>query len=395
MFDASEILTAQLDNILERWKTAVRQDSRIESSADLSETALKDSMPVLLNGMVKALANRGTESYEIIASASLEHGNTRAKEGYNAAEIAWEYQILRRVIFSVLEPQLLQGSSEEIIRTIRTLDAVIDEAISQCYTSYIEQRVKELEQVRSQLIMTNQELTRLLRTSKDSLAYMAHELKTPLTSIIGYSDLFLRQQQQTVNVQETVPNLRNIERVLQSGRLLLRLINDALELSSSEAGKLHLNLTCIEIKPLIKDVVATIESLAQAKNLQLKIDYNQAPIQVVTDSFRLRQILTNLLSNAVRYTNEGFIKLECLSHANSHWSIMISDTGIGIHQEDLTHIFEPFTRASSNTYYRDEQSTGLGLAIVARLIKLLQGEIKVVSQLGVGSTFTITFPAEI
>lgn len=395
MFDASEILTAQLDNILERWKTAVRQDSRIESSADLSETALKDSMPVLLNGMVKALANRGTENYEIIASASLEHGNTRAKEGYNAAEIAWEYQILRRVIFSVLEPQLLQGSSEEIIRTIRTLDAVIDEAISQCYTSYIEQRVKELEQVRSQLIMTNQELTRLLRTSKDSLAYMAHELKTPLTSIIGYSDLFLRQQQQTVNVQETVPNLRNIERVLQSGRLLLRLINDALELSSSEAGKLHLNLTCIEIKPLIKDVVATIESLAQAKNLQLKIDYNQAPIQVVTDSFRLRQILTNLLSNAVRYTNEGFIKLECLSHANSHWSIMISDTGIGIHQEDLTHIFEPFTRASSNTYYRDEQSTGLGLAIVARLIKLLQGEIKVVSQLGVGSTFTITFPAEI
>lgn len=99
MFDASEILTAQLDNILERWKTAVRQDSRIESSADLSETALKDSMPVLLNGMVKALANRGTESYEIIAFASLEHGNTRAKEGYNAAEIAWEYQILRRVIF--------------------------------------------------------------------------------------------------------------------------------------------------------------------------------------------------------------------------------------------------------------------------------------------------------
>lgn len=152
MFDASEILTAQLDNILEHWKTDVRQDSRIESSADLSETALKDSMPVLLNGMVKALANRGTESYEIIASASLEHGNTRAKEGYNAAEIAWEYQILHRVIFSVLEPQLLQGSPEEIIRTIRTLDAVIDEAISQCYTSYIEQRVKELEQVRSQLI---------------------------------------------------------------------------------------------------------------------------------------------------------------------------------------------------------------------------------------------------
>ncbi|OKH35986.1 sensor histidine kinase [[Phormidium ambiguum] IAM M-71] len=395
MFDASEILTAQLDNILERWKTAVRQDSRIESSADLSETALKDSMPVLLNGMVKALANRGTESYEIIASASLEHGNTRAEEGYNAAEIAWEYQILRRVIFSVLEPQLLQGSPEEIIRTMRTLDAVIDEAISQCYTSYVEQRVKELEQVRSQLIMTNQELTRLLRTSKDSLAYMAHELKTPLTSIIGYSDLFLRQQQQTVDVQATVPNLRNIERVLQSGRLLLRLINDALELSSSEAGKLQLHLTCIDPKQLIKDVVATIEPLAQAKNLQLKIDCDRTPNQVTTDIFRLRQIFINLLSNAVRYTNEGFIKIECLTHSNSDWSIMISDTGIGIAQKDLTRIFEPFTRASSNTHYRDEQSTGLGLAIVDRLIKLLHGEIKVVSQLGVGSTFTITFPTEI
>lgn len=395
MFDASEILTDQIETILERWKTAVREDSRIESSADLSENALKDSMPVLLNGMVKALAHQGKESYEIIASASLEHGSTRADEGYNAAEIAWEYQILRRVIFSVLEPELLQGSPEEIIRTIRTVDAVIDEAISQCYTSYVEQRVKELEQVRSQLIMTNQELTRLLRTSKDSLAYMAHELKTPLTSIIGYSDLFLRQQEKAVDVQATVPNLRNIERVLQSGRLLLRLINDALELSSSEAGKIQLNLACIDVKQVIKDVVATIEPFVQAKNLLLEIDYDRAPAQIITDTFRLRQILTNLLSNAVRYTNEGCIKLECFTHSNNHWSIAISDTGIGMVQEDLTRIFEPFTRASSNTHHRDRESTGLGLAIVARLIKLLQGEIKVVSQVGVGSTFTITFPIEI
>ncbi|HEY9297594.1 MAG TPA: RsbRD N-terminal domain-containing protein, partial [Phormidium sp.] len=128
MFDASEILTDKIDTILELWKTAVRQDDRIESSADLSEKALKNSMPVLLNGMVKALANQGIESYETVASASLEHGSARANEGYNAAEIAWEYQILRRIIFSVLEPKLLQGSPEEILKTIRTLDAVIDEA---------------------------------------------------------------------------------------------------------------------------------------------------------------------------------------------------------------------------------------------------------------------------
>ncbi|MBE9228417.1 sensor histidine kinase [Phormidium sp. LEGE 05292] len=395
MFNASEILTDQIDTILERWKIAVRQDSRIESSDDLSETALKDSMPVLLNGMVKALAHQGNESYEIVASASLEHGSARAHEGYNAAEIAWEYQILRRTIFSVLEPQLLQGSPEEILRTIRTLDAVIDEAISQCYSSYVQQRVKELEQVRSQLIMTNQELTRLLRTSKDSLAYMAHELKTPLTSIIGYSDLFLRQQKQAVDVQATVPNLRNIERVLQSGRLLLRLINDALELSSCDAGKIQLNLACIDVKQVIKDVVATIEPLAKAKDLQLKIECDRAPNQIETDIFRLQQILTNLLSNAVRYTDRGFIQLECLNDADNRWSIIISDTGIGIPQKDLTRIFEPFTRASSNPHRRDEQSTGLGLAIVARLIKILQGEIKVVSQLGIGSTFTITFPNEI
>ncbi|HEY9301420.1 MAG TPA: HAMP domain-containing sensor histidine kinase, partial [Phormidium sp.] len=274
-------------------------------------------------------------------------------------------------------------------------DAVIDEAISQCYSSYVQERVKELEQVRSQLIMTNQELTRLLRTSKDSLAYMAHELKTPLTSIIGYSDLFLRQQQKAVDVQPTVPNLRNIERVVQSGRLLLRLINDALELSSSDAGKIQLNLACVDVKQLIKDVVATIEPLAQAKNLQLKVDCDRAPNQVVTDIFRLQQILTNLLSNAIRYTDQGFIELECLYHVDRRWCIIISDTGIGMAQEDLSRIFEPFMRASSNTHRRDEQSTGLGLAIVARLIKLLQGEINVVSQLGIGSTFTITFPEKI
>lgn len=395
MFDASQLLAANIDTIKELWMDAVRKDQRIQSSADLPDTALGNSLPMLLDGMVKALAHSHDESYEIVVNASLEHGTHRAKEGYNSAEIAWEYKILRRTIFSVLEPELVHGSPEEIIRTLRMIDAVLDEAISQCYTSYVEERVKELEQVRSQLILTNKELTRLLRSSKDSLAYMAHELKTPLTSIIGYTDLFIRQHQKPIDTDPRLPSLRNIERVLQNGRLLLRLVNDGLEFCRYEAGNIKLNFASVDVKLLVKEIIEIIEPLAQAKNLQLKIDCDRAPAEVVTDSFRLQQILTNLLSNAVRYTDTGYVQLECLIQPDNKWSFVVTDTGIGIAAEDKSRIFEPFGLAFTNKNPENRGSTGLGLAIVARLVNLLQGEIKVDSEVGVGSTFTVTLPLKI
>jgi hypothetical protein len=138
-----------------------------------------------------------------------------------------------------------------------------------------------------------------------------------------------------------------------------------------------------------------IEPLAQAEGLQLKIDCDRAPSKVFTDSFRLQQVLTNLLSNAVRYTDVGFIQVTCQSLAGEKWCLAVTDTGIGIAPEDRNRIFEPYSQAFFNQGRRRHEGTGLGLSLVSRLVKLLQGEIQLISEVGVGSTFTVTLPINI
>ncbi len=379
---------------MEQWIEAVRKDRRIESSVDLSDTALGNSLPKLLHSIAKVLEHPHNDVFRTIAHGSLDHGDLRARQGYDAAEIAQEYSLLRRIIFSALEPYLRQGSPQEIIEIFCQIDTVLDEAISLCFKSYVQARLHELEQLQSQLTLTNQELTRLFEASKDNFSYMAHELRTPLTAVIGYSELLLRLQQ-NVNAETASPTIRSIERVLQGGRHLLRIVNDSLELSRYEAAQIKLNLEFIDVCSVINTVIEMIEPLAQVQGLQLKIECTNAPKKVLSDAFRLQQILTNLISNAIRYTDEGFIQISCQTLPDEQWCFAVTDTGIGIASEDCDRIFEPFSQAFFNQGSRKHEGTGLGLAIVSRVVKLLQGEINLNSEVGVGSTFTVTLPINI
>ena len=360
----------------------------------MSDTALGDSLPILLKSLAQVLEHSQKEFFERIVEVSLEHGSLRARQGYDAAEIMKEYSLLRRVLFSMLAPELLKGSPQEIIEIFNQINTVLDEAISLCYKSYIQKRLQELEQLQSQLTLTNQELTRLFEASKDQFSYLAHELKTPLTAVIGYSELLMRLQQ-NVNPEAASPTIRSIERVLQGGRHLLRIVNDSLELSRYESAQMKLNLEFVDIQSVIATVGEMIEPLAQAQGLQLKIECDRAPHKVLTDSFRLQQVLTNLVSNAIRYTDEGFVQITCQNLPKEKWCIAVTDTGIGIAPEDCDRIFEPYSQAFFNQGSRKHEGTGLGLAIVSRLVKLLQGEIQLVSEVGVGSTFTVTLPINI
>jgi signal transduction histidine kinase len=294
----------------------------------------------------------------------------------------------------VLEPHLLQGSPQEIIEIFVKIDTVLDEAISLCFKTYVQVRFQELEQLQSQLTLTNQELTRLFEASKDNLSYLAHELKTPLTAVIGYSELLLRLQQ-NVNADVSSPTLHSIERVLQGGRHLLRIVNDSLELSRYEAAQMNLKLEVVNVNSVINTISEMLAPLAQAQGLELRINCASAPHKVLTDAFRLQQILTNLVGNAIRYTDEGFILISCQNLATEKWCIAVTDTGIGIAPEDCDRIFEPYSQAFFNQGSRKSEGTGLGLALVSRLVKLLQGDIQLVSRVGVGSTFTVTLPTNI
>ncbi|WP_017314610.1 sensor histidine kinase [Mastigocladopsis repens] len=390
----SQLLVDNIDTITKNWVEAVRFDRQISSADDLPGSAIQDHLPDVLMAMATVLSQSHDRDIQSIVQNSLEHGVLRAAQGFAPTEIAREYRLLRQVIFSTLEADLVEGTVREVMRVYGVIDATIDEAIAQCFKSYVEERFQEIQQLRSSAELTNQELTRLLKANQENVSQLAHELKTPLNSIIGYSELILRSSRKNPEVKDTVPHLEHIERVVRNGRQLLRLINDALEISRYEAGKMKLHPVPTDVRSLIDDVFQMLHPLAAVKELQMVVDCERAPEKVLTDPLRLQQIVTNLVSNAIRYTESGSVKLTCQMLFDNQWSIAASDTGIGIAPEDQLRVFDPFFRAD-NSGTRVPDSTGLGLAIVSQLVKLMQGKIEVVSLLGVGSTFTVTLPLEV
>ncbi len=393
MKDLGQSLSNQLELIVERWVKAVHHDGEIDSAKQLAYQAVKNSLPEVLAEVAKLLSRQQCGDYEQLEEKSLHHGFVRAEQGYDTAEIMREYRLLRMIILDVLHPDFRTGSVDEVLQAIKILDGVLDAIIVNSIESYIDARLNELKQMQGQLTLTNQELTRLLQVQKDNLAYLAHELKTPLNSIIGYSDLLIREQQKRLKSQDkvTATNLDSIERVLRNGRLLLKIINDALEISRYDQGGMQLNLERTNVGSLIQEIVEEgLQPQAQAKKLEIFIDIKLAPLQVLTDPLRIQQLVSNLVSNAIKYTKKGNIKVICQQLNQQEWSIIVSDTGIGISEENKVNIFASYFQV--DPIKNPLESVGLGLAIVSRIVRLFQGEVQVKSTVGEGSIFTVTLP---
>lgn len=391
--EISQALAEKLDDIIQQWIKAVRKDDAIQIAQELTYQGIRDSVPYVLRALVTLLSDTEETDVPLLINKSLEHGLLRAKQGYDAEEVAREYRLLRQTIFDEIEADLLQSSPKHILHAVRLIDATLDEVIGRCFQTYTESRLSELDQIRSQLILTNKELERLIKTQQENISRLAHELKSPLTSIIGYSDLFLRQQRKSLSQSESSKNLKSIEQVLRSGRHLLRLINDALEISRYESGKMRLNPEPVEICSLMAGIVEVFQPLADEKAIALMFTCTMPDQQVFTDPLRLQQVVTNVISNAIRYTDAGSVTVTCRMVSNDRFAVLISDTGIGISHKDQAQIFEPYYQVDHS--HRRPDSTGLGLAIAAQLVELLQGTIHLDSQVGVGTTFTVTLPLRV
>ena len=390
--DIGKSLQDKTDTIIKGWIEYIREDRDIKSSKSLAYKSVRNSLPIILKALATLLSDAISDRSQDIEDSSWEHGLVRAEQGYDVAEIVKEYGLLRNIIFAALKPDLLTGSGEEILQNIELIDSVIDRVVSLSLESYVKVRLQELEEVRSQLLLTNQELTRLVETQREDISSLAHELKSPLNSIMGFSTLLLQQQQKATPAEDSSLNLTFTKKVINSGKQLLRLINDTLEMSRYEAGKMELNLETIDLRSL-SVIIEAFDPSAKQKNLEIIFNCDRAPQQILSDPLRLQQIVTNLVSNAIRYTESGTISLTCHTsdRDRDRWTLIVADTGIGISPDIQEQIFEPYYRVGSKDGYSAD-STGLGLAIVDKLVKLLQGEIKLVSQLDCGSTFTITFP---
>lgn len=220
------------------------------------------------------------------------------------------------------------------------------------------------------------------------MAVMSHELRTPLTAILGFSELVL------AGVPEPIgPKAREqVERISLSGRHLLQLVEEMLAFSRLEAGRARLALERVAPRELVQEVVGIMRPLAEQKGLELSFQLSaDVPAVLHTDARKLRQILLNLLANAVKFTPRGRVEL-MVRPAGERLEIRIRDTGVGIAAEHLPRLFEPFWQADSS-HTRERGGTGLGLTISERLAAMLGGSLRVESTPGEGSTFTVELPA--
>jgi signal transduction histidine kinase len=229
------------------------------------------------------------------------------------------------------------------------------------------------------------------RTKSQFLATMSHELRTPLNAIIGYSEML----EEMARDDGADDYLGDLQKITSAGKHLLALINDILDLSKIEAGKMELYLETFDLAALVKEVVATVQPLVQKNGNSLDVEAGDDLGGMHADVTRIRQCLYNLLSNASKFTDKGTITLGVSRQADQgrEWVILrVSDTGIGMTPEQLQKLFEVFSQADASTT-RKYGGTGLGLAISRRFCRMMGGDIQVHSEAGKGSTFTMLLPA--
>jgi signal transduction histidine kinase len=245
-----------------------------------------------------------------------------------------------------------------------------------------------------ELAQANMALFEMNRLKSDFLATMSHELRTPLNSIIGFSEVL------TENKDLNEKQRRYAQNIQTSGKMLLGMINDILDLAKIESGKMEFHVEDFSVRDVCEGLVNLMKPMADRKNIDLECRLDEAIPLLRQDPGKLRQIVYNLISNAIKFTPEGGRVTLTTRVEGRSVVIEVKDTGIGIAEEDRDRIFEKFRQVHApgsrgNVLTREHQGTGLGLSIVRELSRLLGGDVRLESQVGQGSTFTIHVPLQL
>jgi PAS domain S-box-containing protein len=376
--DDLRVVNRELDQrVIERTHDLAQALNRVQAESSKNEAILES----IADGVI-VFDNEGKA---IVANPALAEFTGQPVEQITGSDIATltserVHPSDREALISVVENKDLQRTGMRVQWGKKTLSvsfaAVRDSAGAELGNVMVFRdftREAELERMKSAFVST-----------------ASHELRTPLNAILGYSDML----KEAVYGPLAEPQVETMNRIIANTRRMLSLVNNLLDQAQIEAGQLKLTPALFSVKDLADDLHSVMGILADQKGLQLDISSaDDLPGGILSDAQRLHQILVNLVGNAIKFTDYGKVSVRFDRPDPSHWTIRVSDTGLGIPEEALAYIFEPF-RQVDETVTRKHPGSGLGLAIVKQLVTLLGGEITVSSKLSQGSTFTIVLPLE-
>ncbi|MDQ6717577.1 MAG: response regulator [Gemmatimonadota bacterium] len=377
---------------------------RAESGEEALRKILHDDFAVVLldvqmptmNGfeVAKIIKSREKSRYiPIIFLSAISKDDEYVFEGYSVGAVDY--------VFKPFNPEVLKSKVNVFVdlylkqREIQHQSERIAESEKRALEAEHRSKLLEAEAESARMLFKlNEELQRRQTALEQAMgarnrfyASMSHELRTPINAVIGYSTLMLDNIYGPLNAKQT----QGLDRTLQAARHLLELVNDVLDLSKIEAGKIELSLQPVQFPALIEDLFVTVRPLADEYGSELNLRLEGDPVTIVSDPRRVRQILLNLLSNAIKFGDGKPIEVFCKPTDARGVCVEVIDHGVGIAKEDQIRIFEEFVQVSESK----QPGTGLGLPISMRLAKMLDGDLSLNSTLGEGSTFCLTLPASL
>jgi signal transduction histidine kinase len=378
----------------------------VESAARLCDADMA-SIPRLIGGEFHQVASYGykpdfdelLERYPIVPGrgtatgrAALEGRTVHIPDVLADPEYTWiEAQKMAGFRTALAVPLLREGNPIGVFALARSAVRPFTEKQIELASTFADQAVIAIENVRlfDEIQDKNRQLQLASANKSQFVSSMSHELRTPLNAIIGLTDMLVTNAARFGTEKAKEP----LQRVHRAGTHLLGLINQVLDLSKIEAGKLELNPQNVQLAPLIDEVAGTARPLAEQNKNRLVVDVKETLGGLTVDPMRLRQILLNLLSNACKFTKDGEVALRGRRVSNGgEWiELSVSDTGLGMTPEQQAKLFEEFSQADATTAQRFG-GTGLGLAITRKLARMMGGDVTVTSEPGKGSVFTVRLP---
>jgi signal transduction histidine kinase len=373
---AADYLKAHEGEIIDRWRTGAK--AQLEQSrrlAELDDQELIDHLPAISDALVLSL--RGSVSSRI-EEDSRRHGHHRRLNGYSVIDVLWELTIFRRVFLEILD-EASSAAEENVILEGR--HRILD-LMDLCARASIDQFIEETEQERN---AASSRAANLEVQRQRVLGTLSHELRNQVQPI-----LFAVQRLKDTN--PAPQQLRAIEVIERQTRHQAFLLDDLLDLHRVRFGKLELNLALIDVRECIRHGVEANQAAAEAKKLKVEVDLPDEPVPALADRDRMRQVATNLMANAVKFTLEGG-SISWRVQREPEWQVIsIRDSGIGIKPEDCEQVFDIFFQAETPAEI-SQRGLGIGLTVVRNLIELSGGKIEVHSEgEGKGTEFIVRLP---